>query len=85
MKRAHVLTYLHGRIIMVLFERCFHEVSLWRGQRSVIYFILTKQVFMHFIHHWDRFYYTYINSTIRNKYFEDNGTGLKPKHFYQNH
>ena len=41
-------------------------------------------MFVHFIHHGDWFYTRYINSTIRTKYIDDDGTGLKPKQFFQN-
>ena len=39
-------------------------------------------MFVHFIHHGDRFYTRYINSTIRTKYLDDKGTGLKPKQIF---
>ena len=41
-KIYHVLKHLHGIMISGSFERCFHEGSLWRGHRAVIYFILSK-------------------------------------------
>ena len=69
---------------MGLFERCFHEGSICRGHRSVIYFILTI-IFVNFIVHGDWFYNQGMNSKIRTKYPEDNGTAVKPIPPTQNH
>ena len=41
--RAHVLKYLHDRISFGLFEKCFHEGTLWRETRTVILFIHKKK------------------------------------------
>ena len=59
--RAHILKHLDGRMIFVPFEKVFHEGTLWSGYRAVSSFILTKQIFLHFFHHGDRFYNRYIN------------------------
>ena len=82
-KSAHVQKHLHFRIITGPFKICFHEGSLWRGHRVLIYFIITF-CFVHLIRNGDRFYNWYINSKIRTKYLDDDGTGVKPKHFSQN-
>ena len=82
--RAHVLKHLHGRIIFVPFAKCFHEGTLWRGRMAVISFILTKQIFVYFYRHGDRFYSQYINKTIKTKYLDDDGSGVKPILFYKN-
>ena len=37
---------------------------------------------MHFFRHGDWFYNRYTNSTIRTKYLDDNGTGVKPKYIF---
>ena len=63
------------------FEKCFHGGTLWRGPRAVIYFILTKYIFLHFYHNRDQFYNRYINKTDKTKYIDGDGTGVKPKHF----
>ena len=81
--RAHVLKHLHGRIIFAPFEKCFHEVTLWRGSREVISFIITKQLFVHFYCHGDWFYKRYINKKTNTKYLDDDGYGVKPIHFSQ--
>ena len=60
-KRAHVLKYLHDRIIMGTFEIFFHEGSLWRGHISVISFIISKQIFVNLIRHGDQFHNQYLN------------------------
>ena len=48
-----------------------------------MYFILTKQIFVHFFCREYRFYNRYINSAIKTKYLDDDGSGVKPKHFSQ--
>ena len=63
------------------FEKVFHEGTLWSGYRAVIYFILRK-IFLHFFCNRDQFYKRYINTTEK-KYLEDDGSGVKPKHFLQ--
>ena len=63
------------------FEKYFHGGSLWRGHISVIYFILTKQIFLHLYFHDDWFYNLYINKTINTKYLDDNSSGAKPFFF----
>ena len=40
-----------------------HEGTLCRVHRAVISFILTRQIFLHFYSHEDRFYTRYINKT----------------------
>ena len=73
----------HGRMIFGQFEIFFHGGSLQIEHRAVIYFIIKKQIFLHFFRHEDIFYNLYIYSTIRTKYLDDNGTGVKPNHFSQ--
>ena len=81
-KRDHVLKYLHGRMMLGPFKRCSREGYLWRGNIAVISFIISKQILEHLFCHGDRFYNQYINTTIRTKYIDDNGTGVKPKQFF---
>ena len=59
-----------------------HEGARWRGPRTVIFFIVTKKIFLHIYHHGDRFYNQYINKTDKTKYLGDDGSGVKPKHFF---
>ena len=75
--RAHILKHLHGRMIFGPFENVFHEVTLWSGYRSVISSILTKQIFLHFFRHGNRFYNRYLNSVDKRKYIDDDGSGEK--------
>ena len=65
--RAHILKHSHGRMVFGPFEKVFHEGTLWSGYRSVIYFILTKQNFLHFYRHENQFYDRYIN-LVNKKY-----------------
>ena len=63
--RAHILKHSHGRVVFGPFEKVFHEGTLWSGYRSVISFILTKQIFLHFYRHANQFYDRYLNSVNR--------------------
>ena len=49
--RSHILKHLHGRMICGPFEKVSHEGTLWSGYRSVIFFILTKLIFLHLFCH----------------------------------
>ena len=80
--RTHVLKHLHIRMIFGLFEKWSLEGTLWRGPRAVISYILTKQIFVQFYRHGNWFYNWYINKTTEIKYLDDDGSGVKPKHFF---
>ena len=82
--RAHILKYLHGRMIFGSFEKCFIKILFWRGTRAVIFITITKQIFMHFYCHGDRFYNQYSNKTIKTKYIENGVSRVKPKHLSKN-
>ena len=81
--RAHILKHLHGGMIFGPFEKVFHEGTLWSGYRAVIYFILTKTIFLHFFRHGDQFYNRYLNSVDKNIYIDDDGYRVKPNHALQ--
>ena len=61
------------------FEKVFHEGTLWSGYRSLISFILTKQIFLHFCRHQDQFYDRYLNLVNNKNYIDDEFSGGKPK------
>ena len=63
--------------------KSFHEGTIWSGYRDVISFIRTKQIFLHFFRHGDRFYNQYINTVDRLNYIYDYGSEVKTKHFLQ--
>ena len=65
---AHILKKIHGRMVFGPFEKVFHEGTLWSGYRAVIFFILTKQIFLHLFHHGNHFYNRYLNSVDKKKY-----------------
>ena len=60
-----------------------HEGNLWRGYRAVIYFTLTKQIFLHFYQHRDQFCNRYVNTIGRENYLDDDGTRVKPNKILQ--
>ena len=66
-KRAHVLKHSHGRCVVGPFDKILHEGSIWTGHRAVLYFILHKSIFLHFVHHGTIFYEKYITSEDRKK------------------
>ena len=45
------------------FEEKNHGATIWRGNRAIISFILTEQIFIYFYCHGDQFYDQYINET----------------------
>ena len=60
--RAHILKHSHGRMVFGPFEKVFHEGTMWSRYRSVISFIIKKQIFLHFFRHKHQFYDRYLNS-----------------------
>ena len=50
-KRAHVLNHLNGMCVIVPFGKILHEDYIWNGNRTVLYSILHKSLFLHFVHH----------------------------------
>ena len=60
-KIAHVPKNLHGRCVVGAFDKVLHQGSIWTGPISVLYFILHKSIFLHFVHHGTKFYDKYIN------------------------
>ena len=78
-KIAHVLKYSKRRCVVGAFDKILHERYIWTGPRAVLYFILQKSIFLHFIHHGTIFYRKYIKSNDRNKYIEYDGSGVFPK------
>ena len=81
--RSHILKHLHGRMIFGPFEKVFHEGTICSVYRAVVYFILTKQIFLHFFRHEYWFYNKYINTADKKIYLDDDGSGVKPNHFLQ--
>ena len=53
--RAHILKQIYDRIICGPFEKRFHEGTILRGPRAVIYFFL-KQKILRFNNLGNRFY-----------------------------
>ena len=58
----HILKHLHGIMVFCTFEKVFHEDTLWSGYGALIYLIRTKEIFLHFFRHGNRFYNRYLNS-----------------------
>ena len=76
--RSHILKHSHGRMVFGPFEKVFHEGTLCSGYRSVISFILTKQIFLHFYRHKNQFYDRYLNSVNKKNSIDDDDSGEKP-------
>ena len=77
-KIEHVLKDSHGRCVVGFSDKILHEGSIWTGYRAVLYFILHKSIFLHFVHHGTIFYDKYITSDYRKKYIDDDGSGVFP-------
>ena len=78
-KRTPVMNHLHGRWVVGPFDKNLYEGYIWIGHRTVLYFILHKSVFIHFVHHGTIFYDKYITSYDGKKYRDDYGSGFFPK------
>ena len=61
-KRAHVLKHSHERCVIGSFDKILHNGSIWNGHGAVLYFILHKSIFPHFVHNGTIFYVKYISS-----------------------
>ena len=55
-KRAHLLNNSHGRFVVDPFDKLLHEGSICNFHRSVLYFIIDKLIFLHFVHHGTTFH-----------------------------
>ena len=49
------------------FDKALHEVSICADHRAGIYFILQKSIYLHFVHHGNKFYDRYIKAYFRSK------------------
>ena len=78
-KRAHVLNNSHGRCVVGSFDKILHKGSIWTGRRALLYFILHKSIFLHFLHNGTRLYEKYITSNDKNIYIDDYESGFFPK------
>ena len=78
-KREHSMKHSHGRCVVGAFDKILHEVSIWNGNRAVLYFILHKSIFLHFVHNGTKVYEKYITSDDKKKYIDHDGSGVFPK------
>ena len=78
---AYVLKHVNGKIIMISIWNMFPWMfTLGMTQRTNIFCYLKKMVHLFCLGY--RFYNQCINSTIRTKYLDDNGTVVKPKELF---
>ena len=47
--------------------------------RYIISFILHKSILLYFLHRGNKFYDRYIETDVRTKYIDDDGSGVRPK------
>ena len=64
-KISHVLKHSHRRCAFSAFDKFLHEGYTWAGPRAVIYFILQKSIFLHFVHHGTKCYDKHITTDDR--------------------
>ena len=67
---------MEGVWLVSLKKKNLHEGYIWYGHRSILSFILHKSIFLHFVHHGTIFYDKYVTSYDKNKYIDDNGSGV---------
>ena len=78
-KRENLLKHSHGGCVVGPFDKVLHEGSIWTGHSDVLYFILHKSLFLHFVHNGKIFYDKYITSDAKNKYIDDDGSDFFSK------
>ena len=78
-KGAHVIKHSCRMCVVGVFDKNLHGVCIWTRQKSVLYFILCKSIFLHFVHHGTKCYDRYINYYDRNIYIDDDGSGVLPE------
>ena len=83
-KIAHVLKHSHGRCDIGAFDKLLHEGYIWTGNTAVLLFILHKSIFLHFVHNGTRFYDKNIIIRKKEKYIDDDGSGVFPKQNFRN-
>ena len=83
-KELIFINNLHGISVVVTFERCLCDVTLWREHIEIISSILHKSIFLEKKFHGDIFYSIYMKSYTRNKYIYYDVTDVKPKKTIQN-
>ena len=66
-KGARVLNNSQGRCVVCAFDKNLHEGFIWTGHRAVIFFILHKSTFLHFVHHGNNVYDRNIKAEDRKK------------------
>ena len=72
-----MLKYLRGRCIIGAFETIYHEGTIFRVSRAIIYFILHKSIFISFNYKGYNFYNKYKNTEDKKRYIDDDNTGIK--------
>ena len=70
------MKHSHGSCVVGAFGKILHEGSIWTGHKAILYFILQKSIFIHFVHNGAIFYDKYITSGDINKYIDDDGSGV---------
>ena len=83
-KREHFIKNSHGRCLVGAFDKKIHGGSIYTGPRAVLYFILNKSIFLHFINHGTKFYYKYIKPADKKIYIDGDGSGIFPKQNVRN-
>ena len=60
----------------------FNEGTIFRGNISVISFILHKSILLNLYDHGDVFYKIYIETEVKKNYIDDDGKGVRPRSKY---
>ena len=68
-KECLSVPFLHGRLQIGFFDKIFHGVKPWTGDRVTISFSLQKKIFNHFVNYGSKYYDQYVDKGYPSKNF----------------
>ena len=63
------IPFLHGRLQIGFFDKIYHGVKPWTGDRVTISFSLQKKIFNHFVTYGSKYYDQYVDKGYPSKHF----------------
>ena len=78
-KREHVINHSQIRCVVGAFDKSLHKVYIWTVTGAVLSSFLHKSIYLQFVHHGTKLYDKYRKYDDRNKYINDDGSGIFPK------
>ena len=77
--KYHMFLIIHTKGVFCALHKFLHKGYICTRTRAVLSLSLHKSIFLKFLHHGTKMYDKYIKSENRNKYIDDDGTGIFPK------